>query len=187
MKQPPNNGRDPSRNHDTTTTIVLILLVGGLLLLITLAALALGGRLSFPQAASPFSNAAISTAPAPTLFIPTVECAAPSLLLGTELVGQRQIDQAGFGTGAGSLTKVASGPTVYSLLPPMRRVRSVQPLDRPARLTLSVRTHGDPMAKLGAIRDEIRAADRDVQKHRSSLALADFFSQGRTPPSAGVT
>ena len=81
MKQPSNNGRDPSRNHDTTTTIVLILLVGGLLLLITLAALALGGRLSFPQAASPVPTAAIS--PAPTLFIPTVECAAPSLVLGT--------------------------------------------------------------------------------------------------------
>ncbi len=83
MKQPPNNDRDPSRNNETTTTIFLILLVGGLLLLITLAALALGGRLSFPQAASPVSNAAISTVPAPTLFIPTVECAAPSLLLGT--------------------------------------------------------------------------------------------------------
>ena len=83
MKQPSNNGRDPSRNHDTTTTIVLILLVGGLLLLITLAALALGGRLSFPQAASPVPNAAISTAPASTLFIPTVECAAPALVIGT--------------------------------------------------------------------------------------------------------
>jgi hypothetical protein len=85
MRQPPTHDREPSRNPDTTTTIILLLAVAGLLVLITLGALALGGRLSLPQAATsiPGVAAARSTDPAPTLFIPTVACAAPSLVLGT--------------------------------------------------------------------------------------------------------
>ncbi len=83
MREPPNNDRDPSRNPDTPPIIVLLWVVAGLFVLLALGAVALGGRLSFPQAATATPSVAVSPAPAPTLSIPTPACPSPSLVLGT--------------------------------------------------------------------------------------------------------
>ena len=80
MKQPPDNDFQSSFSDETKLTIMLALMGLGFLLLITLIALLLGGNLQL----QPVQTAATAQATsfAPTIFVPTVDCGSPTLILG---------------------------------------------------------------------------------------------------------
>jgi disulfide bond formation protein DsbB len=80
MSQPPNNNSRSSFSDETKLTILLVLMGLGILLLITLVVFWLAGKLQFPPAQA--AATAPATSFAPTIFVPTVDCGSPTLLLG---------------------------------------------------------------------------------------------------------
>ena len=80
MKQPPDNNSQRPFSDETKLMIVLVLMGLGILLLITLIAPLLRGKLQLQPAQTAATAPATSFAPA--IFVPTVDCGFPTLILG---------------------------------------------------------------------------------------------------------
>jgi hypothetical protein len=88
MNQPRNDPPTSSNSNKTLVIVILVLMGLGILLLTTLIA--------FPSLA--FLSPATQTQPFPTLFFPTSECGAPTLLIGSTTFQIRNASLSPYGT-----------------------------------------------------------------------------------------